>query len=144
MKILEVLFGSRNESIRRQLRALGYDADRIERCFVPIILLRSHFDIAHARLASPQKIDVPEVAKFILNVEAQMGDLIRKIIQKSESGEFELLPADPNSEYSDAEQKAWDEINENIKNATLAGFKLPTQFSDQLLIHKISLMACNN
>ncbi len=115
VKILEVLFGDNRENVRMQLEALGYDADKIETSFIPILLLRSHFDIAHARLSSPQKIDVPDVSKFILNVEVQIGDLIRKVIQKSKSGEFELLPADSNSEYSDAEQKAWDEINENIK-----------------------------
>lgn len=125
VKILEVLFGSCNESIRRQLRSLGYDADRIETIFIPILLLRSHFDIAHARLSSPQKINIPEVAKFILNIESQMGDLIRKVIQKSESGEFELLSSGLCSEYSDAEQKAWDEINENIKKGLFGDQKLP-------------------
>lgn len=126
VKILEVLFGNNRESVRQQLKVLGYDTDKIETSFIPILLLRSHFDIAHARLSSPQKINTPEVAKFILNIESQiMGDLIRKVIQKSGSGEFELLPVDPNSEYSDAEQKEWDEINENIKKGFFGDQNIP-------------------
>jgi len=124
-KILEVFFGNNRENVRQQLQVLGYDTNKIETSFIPILLLRSHFDIAHAKLSSPQKIDVPDIAKFILNIETIMGDLIKKVIQKSESGEFELLPSDRCSEYSDAEQKEWDGINENIKKGFFGDQSIP-------------------
>lgn len=114
-KILEVLFGNSRENVRQQLLELGYESEKVECCFIPILLLRSHFDIAHARLSTPQKINVPEVAKFILFLESQMGELIRNAIQKSEAGEYDILPAEPSSEYSDDDQTEWDTINQNIK-----------------------------
>jgi hypothetical protein len=116
-KILEVLFGDNRDGIKQQLVSLGIEKQQIEGCFIPIMLLRSHFDIAHVRLSKPQNLNVPEVAKFIVLIESQLGNLIQTVIQKSESGTYMILPAEPSPEYTKTEQSEWDTINQSIRRS---------------------------
>ena len=54
-KSLEVLFGNSRDTIRGQLSLLGYTTDQIEGDFIPLLVLRSHFDVAHAWIAVPKQ-----------------------------------------------------------------------------------------
>ncbi len=46
-KCLEMLFGSSRDKVRETCRLLGYTDEEIETQIVPILVIRSNFDIAH-------------------------------------------------------------------------------------------------
>jgi len=116
-KVLEALFGNSRDIIRDQMKLLGYTDEQIESQFIPITLLRNHFDIAHVRLSNPKGIDTPTISKYILILESRVGQLIKTVLEKSHSGEYEPLPEEGPLEYDSRHQKEWDEINENVRKA---------------------------
>ena len=122
-KVLEALFGNSRDSIRGQMRLLGYEDAQVESVFIPITLLRNHFDIAHVRLSGPADIENSRITQYIIILESRVGDLIKRVLDKCRRGEYELIPDNAEQGYSDAEQREWDKINESIERAFFGSSK---------------------
>ena len=111
--------------MRKQLELLGYKDDKIDSDFVPITLLRNHFDIAHARLSGPKNIATSEITKYICIMETKIGELLKMVLVKCQQGDYQLPVDEGIQEYKEKEQADWDRINENIKGS-IFGNQPPT------------------
>lgn len=68
-KALEVLFGNSRDEIRTHLVQLGYSAEEIEGAFIPLLLLRNHFDVGHPRLAVLNSAQLKVLYSYLANVD---------------------------------------------------------------------------
>jgi len=116
-KVLEALFGNSRDSIRKEMKLLGYETEQVESVFIPITLLRNQFDIAHVRLSSARGIEPVRVTKYILILESRVGELIKRVLDKCKRGEYRIIPDNAEQGYSDDDQREWDQINESIGRA---------------------------
>lgn len=67
-KVLEILFGQTREDVRTGLASVPeLGQELVERVFVPVLLLRSHLDVAHPRVA---RVDLRRRLKLYEFVEA--------------------------------------------------------------------------
>ncbi len=114
-KVIEVLFGSCRDNIRSQLKTLGYDETTIESNFIPIMILRSQYDVAHPRIAYPHDIKTPKIAQYIAMMECTIGELLKRIFDKYESESYTLPNDEEMYPYTPKEQANWDTINDGIK-----------------------------
>ncbi|MEZ4588304.1 MAG: hypothetical protein R2909_18145 [Gemmatimonadales bacterium] len=94
-KALEALFGPRWDPMRRQLKALGYGRERIEGTFIPILLLRSHLDVAHVRLRQFEADSLDKVYRFLPAISVAIQDLFGRVLALLANGGFRLRPPPP-------------------------------------------------
>lgn len=79
-KILEVLFGPSTEAIRVSLRALGFEDQEIERDFIPAVILRSKFDVAHVSLVLLEPDQLAVLQRFADRAETQFRTLLSRVL----------------------------------------------------------------
>jgi hypothetical protein len=95
-KVLDVLFISCGEvsrdEVRNDLTALGYSQDAIERDFIPVMLLRNEFDIAHVALTVPTTEQLDTLHRYTEKAEGAFRELLRRILTKVEEEGLSLLP----------------------------------------------------
>jgi len=91
-KTLDALFGGGGncEKVRTELRKLGYCETDIEEKFIPLMILRNHFDVGHAslRLLKPKQLDA--LHSYLEFSEFNFRGLLKKVIEKVEKGEYVL------------------------------------------------------
>lgn len=92
-KALEVLFGNTLDSVREQLPKLGYSTAEIESNFVPMLILRNHLDVAHARLAAINGDQLAVIYAYLRDAENLFENLLQRVMRYVEAGDYQLLPA---------------------------------------------------
>lgn len=90
-KALQILFGHSNDKIRSGLSTLGYSSEEIEKDFVLLLILRSHFDVAHPRLATlgPQRSEI--LYRYLSNIESRFRDLFSRVFERMKEGKIVFL-----------------------------------------------------
>ena len=108
-KALEVLFpGSQSrDAVRRGLETVGYDKDLIERKFIPALLLRSHLDAAHVRMATLRADERRKIQMYVEDVAVEFRTLIARVVEAVTDGQLQLAA------YQD-ERKPDDDISRII------------------------------
>jgi hypothetical protein len=91
-KALEALFGGRRDGVRRHLKALGYSNREIEGVFIPLSLLRSSLDVAHARLTGFRSTDLEGIYTYLDGIDKPMKDLVWRVLEAVAAGEYHLQP----------------------------------------------------
>jgi hypothetical protein len=81
-------------SIRVHLEKIGYSKEEIEGDFIPIMVLRNHFDVAHAGLAIPDYEQLQIMYKYLMNSEYIFKDLLKRILDKVADGSYLIAPTD--------------------------------------------------
>lgn len=89
-KVLEVLFGPSTDTIRSSMRTLGFDDEAIERDFVPAVILRSQFDVAHVSLVLLNTEQLRILQRFADRAETQMRQLVALVVQRLDEGTLVL------------------------------------------------------
>jgi hypothetical protein len=94
-KVLEALFpsgpdGKTMDSSRDGLRSLGYSNDIIERKFIPAIALRNAIDVSHPFLSILKRHQLNMIHNYTENAEDNFRDLLNKIFQSLETGDYEV------------------------------------------------------
>jgi hypothetical protein len=90
-KALEILFGQARDEVRAGLgKVRGLDPTLIERVFIPVLLLRSHLDVAHSRLARIDLARRTRLYEFVAQLEGHFGTLLEAVIDSVQAGELQL------------------------------------------------------
>lgn len=108
-KVLEVLFGNTRDAVRSGLAELGYSATEIEGDFIPLLLLRNHLDVAHARLAVIKHAQLNAVYAYLRRAERLVKDLVARVLAGVEGGTYTPL-APGTLELSTDEQRRLDGV----------------------------------
>ncbi len=90
-KVLEMLFvetAATREDTRRGLYSLGYDTEAVEGDFIPLFILRGFVDVAHAKVAIHKQEQLLVIYRFLSNTIGRFRELLRKVIENIESGDF--------------------------------------------------------
>ncbi len=96
-KAMEILFVDSDDSrdnIRRELKKLGYMHEEIEGDFIPLLILRSHVDVAHPKVAIHSKRQLRTVYRYLADSEDRLKKLIKHVIEQVEAGTYQILPTD--------------------------------------------------
>lgn len=93
-KVLEVLYGSERDDVRKNLAALGFSTEEIERDFIPVMLLRSSFDVGHPMLAMFTQHQLDTLQIYAERAEKVIRKLLNKIFDAIESGQLDVPPYD--------------------------------------------------
>jgi hypothetical protein len=93
-KVLQILFGEKMDDVRHHLAQLGYSQDSIEGDFVPIMVLRSKFDVAHARLALLKGEQLRVIYRYLAQAERRLRDLLKQIIASAVGGSYQVKPSE--------------------------------------------------
>lgn len=90
-KALEVLFGDR-DNVRHGLGQLGYSEDEIEAQFMPILLLRAYWGVAHPKIGVLNDSDNKMRSLFLYYMESEkiIKSMLRKLMEKLKEGSFNL------------------------------------------------------
>lgn len=91
-KVIEVLYGSKRDEVRKSLTELGFSSEEIERDFIPVMLLRSSFDVGHPLLKIFTHRQLETLQIYAERAEEVMRKLLNKILSETESGKLEIPP----------------------------------------------------
>lgn len=96
-KTLEAIFPPHGDSnsldaARSGLQKLGYADEEIERDFIPAIALRNHVGVGHVVIALFTSEQLKVLHAYTERAESVFRELLDSIIQKIESGDFEIAP----------------------------------------------------
>jgi hypothetical protein len=105
-KTLEVLFPGpqSRDAVRQGLETIGYEKPVVEEKFIPALLLRSHLDAAHVRMATLQADERRKLQIYVENVAIEFRRLLARITEAVTDGELQLAT------YQD-ERKSGDDIS---------------------------------
>ncbi len=87
-KILEVLFGPRRDSVREELKKLGYSSEDIEIRFIPLMILRNEFDVGHAFLSVIDTDVLKELYSYLNFLEEDFCELLQRILRRMNDGSY--------------------------------------------------------
>src|SRR5262249_18760334 len=96
-KTLEVLFpaaagrGTR-DTIRDNLRGLGYTEVEVESCFLPAMALRDELDVAHISLAAFDRKQLGTIFRYAEAAEDYFRKLLQRIFNATAASSFEPVP----------------------------------------------------
>jgi len=96
-KTLEAIFpphgdGTSLDAARSGLQQLGFADEEIERDFIPAIALRNHVGVGHAVIGLFTRDQLKVLHTYTERAETAFRKLLDSIIQKIESGDFEIAP----------------------------------------------------
>jgi hypothetical protein len=102
-KVLEALWPGEpsRDAIRVGLESMGVDGSLIESVFVPCELLRSHLDAAHVGLAILRFEERAKLQSFLEGVLVHFRHLLRRIIEKVDSEEMDIISYESNRHNND-------------------------------------------
>lgn len=94
-KTLEVLFpptgnGRTRDAARAGLKALGYIDHKIEADYIPAMALRNEIDVGHVELGVFKPDQLKVLHAYTERAENAFRDLLNTVLEKLETGEFEL------------------------------------------------------
>ena len=98
-KILDSLFvangeDTSREQVRLELIKLGYRREYIEAAFIPVLLLRDQLDVAHPSFSILPAEFFQELQFYLNSLEGIFRELIKRVVNKVESGTY-ALPREP-------------------------------------------------
>jgi hypothetical protein len=91
-KALEIIFTNDRDIARERARTLGLTNGEIEKVLIPILLIRSRFDIAHVATGplSPKERNI--LVSFSSRATAGVGNILDRVVQDGLTGNFDLAP----------------------------------------------------
>jgi hypothetical protein len=92
---------------------LGYSDEQIKVNFDPLVFLRSHWDVAHAKLAIPTQPELEVLYDYLEHADAAVRLLIQTIIDRVSSGQY-ALPPDSAVALSPKDRKKWTQMLESV------------------------------
>lgn len=105
-KVLEVLFSTdrisqdSHQQARVEMDRLGLEEDMRE-SLISLMKLRNHMDVAHVDTWSHAPESLEAVYALLYRAESNMRDLLRLLLERLESGEYELKPEWDSSPHED-------------------------------------------
>lgn len=96
-KVLEVLYGSNRDQVRRSLAELGYNSEEIERDFTPAMLLRNSMDVGHPSLALFTSRQLETLHRYADRAERAFRVFLQKVFEAIESGRTDIPPYETES-----------------------------------------------
>ena len=106
-KSLQIVFGNKRDDIRKGLREIGYKDKEIEGDFVPILILRDHFDVAHPRLSLFKSDQLKVLYSYLSKAESNFRKLFHDILKLVTKGDFQISQKD-NLQMKPGEQNKFD------------------------------------
>lgn len=91
-KALDIMFGGSRDKIRDGLSQLGYSDAEIEGNFIPITILRNHFDVGHPRLAILRSEQLQTIYQYLACTESQFKELFGRILDRIANGSHVMNP----------------------------------------------------
>lgn len=96
-KTLEVLFpptgdGRTRDAVRVNLSKLGFSESQIESDFIPAMALRNEIDVGHVELGVFSMDQLTILHSYTERAEAAFRNLLKRVITKVETGEYEIAP----------------------------------------------------
>jgi hypothetical protein len=82
--------GKSQDSARAGLSTLGISGVAIETWFVPTLLLRNHLDVAHVRLAIPERNRIQELTEFVEGAIPHFRSLLGRILASAADGAYQI------------------------------------------------------
>ena len=94
-KVLEVLFpptgdGNTRDAARRELDALGYSNEEVERDFLPAMLLRNEIDVGHVDLSLYTRRQLTALHRYAEVSEVAFQNMLRRLMDRMAAGEYQL------------------------------------------------------
>lgn len=83
-----------SRDVRRELTKLSYTHDEIEGDFIPLLILRSHVDVAHPIVAIHSEKQLKIIYRYLSSSEDRLRELLKRVIERVEAGIYEVLPAE--------------------------------------------------
>lgn len=91
-KCLTVLFTDSREEIREGCVTLGFTRERIESQIIPIVLLRSHLDVAHPVVPTADDLaGIPQLRAYVKQALSNVRVLLDRALEMHEAGTLRLL-----------------------------------------------------
>jgi hypothetical protein len=87
-KVLEILIGPSQDKVRKELLKFGYNADEIEMKFIPIMILRNHFDVGHVFIKIINEDCLTLLYEYLKKSETDFRDLLKKVMMSVEDGSY--------------------------------------------------------
>lgn len=111
-KCMESLFVTSEDSradVRRELENLGYTNDEIEGDFIPILILRSYVDIAHAKAAIYKTRELKVLYRYMALAEERFREMLCRILSRVIDGTYKV-PQRQDLSLDKKEQKILDRL----------------------------------
>ncbi len=118
-KALEIIFGTDRDIARKKARSLGLIDNEIEKVLIPVLLVRSSFDIAHVATGplSPKERHI--IVDFSSRATANVGRILDQVVQAGLAGNFDLELTSPILEKRKKELiEALDRYNREVDKKT--------------------------
>jgi len=106
-KVLDALFVTSSKSmndVRSGLASLGCSDSEIESMYVPILVLRNHFDVGHVSTSVRRSSDLEVIYRYLENVEGALRSLLQRVVARLEDGSFTLPLSDPSETSEERRQ----------------------------------------
>lgn len=116
-KCVEMLCGSRRDRVREICSVLGYTSDQIESQIIPILIIRSEFDVAHPVGTRIENQHIETVHKYARRSLCNVQTLLVKIGRALCNGHQVLTPLEGSSE--DNRVKLCNRLEEYLKRPLL-------------------------
>lgn len=81
-KALQVLFGEKYDDVRLGLHDLGYTVEEVEGAFIPLMILRNHFDVGHAQIATPTLEQTKILYAYLSEAEMTFQEMFSRLFRK--------------------------------------------------------------
>jgi hypothetical protein len=114
-KSLHILFGEGIDDVRKGLQDLGYKDEEIEGDYVPILILRNHFDVAHPRLSVFKSDQLKVLYSYLSKSESNFRDLFYKMLKLLVEGKINIAQKD-NLQMNKGDQKRFDRLIETMRS----------------------------
>lgn len=114
-KSLQIMFGESRDEVREELKALGFSADEVEGDFIPLMVLRSKFDVGHPRLAIFGKDQLQVLYRYLSQSDSRFRELFRRIFDAVESGSYEMSQVE-DLRLGAQEQREFDQLIDSMRS----------------------------
>lgn len=94
-KALVVLFGNSMDSVRKGLEGMGYSKEDIEGDFIPLMILRNHFDVGHPQLAFPNNEQMRILYKYLTKAQFTFKFFYKNMFKLIKEGKYVTGYDDP-------------------------------------------------
>lgn len=113
-KVLQILFGETMDQVRNGLGSIGYTSSEIEMDFIPLMVLRNHFDVGHAQRIIPNTEQLQVLYNYLSSSEDNIRYLLKQIFEQIVEGKL-ILSEQDNIGFKSTEQKKFDQLINTIR-----------------------------
>lgn len=114
-KTLQILFGESMDNVRYGLKQIGYSTEEIEIDFIPLVVLRNNFDVAHTQSIIPQSDQLKVLYRYLIKSEDHIRDLLKVMFDQIIDGTL-LFESKNYFEFDREKQLKFNQIIETIKD----------------------------